>query len=47
MPDIALHGLHQTSVAIQRSEEERTIFMAEISMYNPDMIIWLDETGCD
>ena len=21
--------------------------MAEISMYNPDMIIWLDETGCD
>ena len=34
-------------VAIQRSEEERAKFMAEISMYNPDMIIWLDETGCD
>jgi len=21
--------------------------MAEISFYNPDMIIWLDEAGCD
>jgi len=34
-------------ISIQRSEEERAKFMAEISIYNPGMIIWLDETGCD
>ena len=34
-------------IAIQRSDAERAKFMAEISMYDPGMIIWLDETGCD
>ena len=34
-------------VAIQQSEVCRGRFMAEISMYDPSMLIWLDETGCD
>lgn len=34
-------------VAIQQSEVCRARFMAEISMYDPSMLIWLDETGCD
>jgi len=34
-------------VAIQQSEVCRGKFMAEISMYDPSMLIWLDETGCD
>lgn len=34
-------------IAIQRSEELRAKFMAEISIYEPSMLIWLDESGCD
>ena len=34
-------------VAIQRSDAMRAKFMAEISVYDPSMLIWLDETGCD
>ena len=34
-------------VAIQQSEVCRGRFMAEVSMYDPSMLIWLDETGCD
>lgn len=34
-------------VAIQRSDMLRAKFMAEISSYDPAMLIWLDETGCD
>ena len=34
-------------VAIQRSDTLRARFMAEISMYDPKMFVWLDETGCD
>ena len=34
-------------VAIQRSNELRAKFMAEISIYDSSMLIWLDETGCD
>lgn len=34
-------------VAIQRSDLERAKFMAAISIYDPSMLIWLDETGCD
>ena len=30
---------------LQRSEEARMEFMAEISAYDPSMLIWLDETG--
>ena len=32
-------------VALQCSEELQLQFMAEISMFNPEMIIWVDETG--
>ena len=34
-------------VALQRSDECRARFMAEISMYDPSMLVWIDETGCD
>ena len=34
-------------VAIQKSNELRARFMAEISVYDPTMLVWLDETGCD
>ena len=34
-------------VASQRSDGERARYMAEISKYDPAMIIWIDETGCD
>ena len=34
-------------VAIQRSDEERAKFMADISLYDVSMLVWLDETGCD
>ena len=34
-------------VAIQRSDEKRASFMAEVSLYDPSMLVWLDESGCD
>ena len=34
-------------VALQRSDQLRANFMAQISVYDPTMLIWLDETGCD
>ena len=34
-------------IALQRSDELRGRFMAEISIYEPEMIIWIDESGCD
>ena len=34
-------------VALQRSDCLRAQFMAQISVYDPSMLIWLDETGCD
>lgn len=34
-------------VAIQRSDQMRAKFMAEISLYSPKMLMWLDESGCD
>lgn len=34
-------------VAIQRSDELRAHFMANVSVYEPEMIIWLDESSCD
>lgn len=38
----AMHRL-----AIQRSDEKRAKFMADISLYDVSMLVWLDETGCD
>ena len=34
-------------VTLQRSDALRAQFMADISVYDPSMFIWLDETGCD
>ena len=34
-------------VALQRSDALRARFIAEISVYDPCMFVWLDETGCD
>ena len=34
-------------ISVHRSDELRAKFMAEISIYDPCMIIWIDETGCD
>ena len=34
-------------VAKQRDDKLRAEFMAEISIYDPSMFIWMDETGCD
>lgn len=34
-------------VALQRSDTERARFMSEVSIYDPSMFIWLDESGCD
>lgn len=34
-------------IALQRSEVCRARFMSEISIYDPAMLVWVDETGCD
>ena len=34
-------------IAIQRDDELRAKFMANISMYDPSMFVWVDESGCD
>ena len=34
-------------VALQQSDELRARFMAEVSVYDPSMLIWIDESGCD
>ena len=33
------------SIALQRSEEKRIKFMADISHYDPEMLIRIDEMG--
>lgn len=32
---------------LQRSDTKRAKFMAEVSMYDPLMLLWLDESGHD
>lgn len=34
-------------VALQRSDVLRAEYQAEVSMYNSDMFLFVDETGCD
>ncbi len=34
-------------VALQRNDEMRAKFMAEVSAYDPSMLLWIDESGCD
>ena len=38
-------AMHQ--VALQQSDASRARFMAEISVYDPSMLVFLDESGCD
>ena len=34
-------------VALQRSDEQRAKFMADVSRYDPSMLLWIDKSGCD
>ena len=34
-------------IALQQVEEQRVRFMAEVSVYDPLMLLWIDESGCD
>lgn len=34
-------------IALQRNDRLRAKFMAEITIYDPSMLIWIDESGCD
>lgn len=34
-------------IALQRSDEKRAKFMSEVSAYDPSMLLWVDESGCD
>ena len=34
-------------IALQQDEEQRARFMAEISVYDPSMLLWIDVSGCD
>ena len=34
-------------VALQQSEAMRAKFMAEVSLYDPSMLVWIDESGCN
>ena len=55
LPSTICRTIHQLNfthksiqtIALQQNEEARIRFMAEVSMYHPDMFIWIDETGSD
>ena len=34
-------------IAVQRSDDLRAKFMAEVAVYDPSVLIWVDESGCD
>lgn len=34
-------------IVLQRSDEKRARFMAEVTAYDPSMLIWIDKSGCD
>lgn len=34
-------------IDVHRSNDLRAKFMAEVSVYDPKMLIWIDESGCD
>ena len=34
-------------IALQRNEQKRIEYMAEMSIFNPDMFIWIDKTESD
>ena len=35
------------NIALQQSMDQWVMFMADISMFEPEMIVWLDKTGSD
>ena len=45
MHRLAFTRKRMQQIAIQRSEILLNQFKAEISMFDPDMLIWVDETG--
>ena len=34
-------------INLQQSDEMRAKFMSEVSIYDPTMLVWIDESGCD
>ena len=34
-------------IAVQRSDDLRAKFMAEVAVYDPSVLIWVDESRCD
>ena len=40
-----IHQEEGSCIALQQSETKRIQFMSEISIYDPDMLVWIDETG--
>ena len=34
-------------IALQHSDELRAKFVAEVSVYDPAMLTWIDESRCD
>lgn len=47
-----IHSLGMTrqklrQIALQQSLDQRALFMLDITMFDPEMIVWLDETGSD
>lgn len=34
-------------ISLQRSDQARAKFSAEVSVYDPSMLVWIDESGCD
>ena len=36
-----------SNIALQRNAELRAQFLSDISVYSPDMLLFVDETGCD
>ena len=44
------HGFTRKKVqhiALQQSEDSRVKYMAEVSLFDPSMLIWINETGSD
>jgi len=38
---------HICHITLQQSDNERMEFLAEIAAFEPRMLVWLDETGCN
>ena len=38
---------HIKHLSLRRSEAKRAKFWAEMSVFDPNMMLWVDESGCD